>query len=524
MAAHQRPVAQVEALVEDLPEFFGVPAGGQRHVDQIDRHDALIEAAVILRLAVLVDIGRQEAAAAHAGVAVPLAVFVDLQLEHFFLGDIVRHHAPRGALGGQTGQVIILGIRVDVILLEHVDQLREGRGDPDALLVFDALVALAQRLLNDDGKVVLLLRAARLAEVHEHGDEGRLTVGGHERDDLILDGLHAALDLLAQTLLDDLGDLFLRGRDAQRRDLLFHRAANFLAADVDERRKMRQTDGLPAVLVRGDLRDDLRGDVAGRREGMRLFDQRAGDDRAVLQHVLKVDQIAVVHVLGIIIRVVEVDQPGLMRLDDVARQQQTRRDVLGDLAGHIVALHGVDGGIFVRVLLLDLLVVALDQREDAVVGGVALANQRAGIAVGDIFLGDLKGAVRHDLILDKILDLLDGQTAVHALAADRDALGDAVDLELRQPRGLLDDAVGLADGGADLIQIEHGLGAVPFDDFHSVAPPFSFRRLPETSTLYHILWQMQEGNTIFSLFVHLEGKHGFFGEGLPFLAQIEYNY
>ena len=52
---------------------------------------------------------------------------------------------------------------------------------------------------------------------------------------------------------------------------------------------------------------------------MRLFDERAGDDRAVLQHVLEIDEVAVVHMLGIVIRIVEVDDTGLMRLDDVAR-------------------------------------------------------------------------------------------------------------------------------------------------------------------------------------------------------------
>ena len=38
---------------------------------------------------------------------------------------------------------------------------------------------------------------------------------------------------------------------------------------------------------------------------MGLFDIGAGDDRAVLQHILKVDQVAVVHVLGKVIGIVE---------------------------------------------------------------------------------------------------------------------------------------------------------------------------------------------------------------------------
>ena len=56
---------------------------------------------------------------------------------------------------------------------------------------------------------------ARLVEVHEDRDERRLAVGGHERDDLVLDGLHAAADLVAQTALDDLGDAIGVGLEAQ---------------------------------------------------------------------------------------------------------------------------------------------------------------------------------------------------------------------------------------------------------------------------------------------------------------------
>ncbi len=95
-----------------------------------------------------------------------------------------------------------------------------------------------------------------------------------------------------------------------------------------------QADALAAVLAGRDLCDDLGGDIAGGGEGMRLLDEGAGDDGAVLQHVIKVDQIAVVHVLGIVVGIVEVDDALLMRLDDLLRQQHTHRQVLADLAGH----------------------------------------------------------------------------------------------------------------------------------------------------------------------------------------------
>ena len=72
---------------------------------------------------------------------------------------------------------------------------------------------------------------------------------------------------------------------------------------------------------------------------MGLLDQRAADDRAVLQHVLQIDQVAVVHVLGVVVGVVEVDDALLMGLDDLLGQQHTHGQVLADLAGHVVALH-----------------------------------------------------------------------------------------------------------------------------------------------------------------------------------------
>ena len=47
------------------------------------------------------------------------------------------------------------------------------------------------------------------------------------------------------------------------------------------------------------------------------------------EHVLEVHEVAVVHVLRVIIRVVEVDDALLVRLNDVLRQQEAARDVAG---------------------------------------------------------------------------------------------------------------------------------------------------------------------------------------------------
>ena len=118
MAAQQGAVAQLQPLVKDLPEFFDISLGAEGHIGKVDGDHTLIEAAVILGLVGLrVHIGGQEAAAAHAGIAVAAAVFINLQLQHFFLGDIVRYHAAGSALGGKLRQIVIGSVRADIILL-----------------------------------------------------------------------------------------------------------------------------------------------------------------------------------------------------------------------------------------------------------------------------------------------------------------------------------------------------------------------------------------------------------------------
>ena len=145
-------MAQLQPLAEDFPELLNVPAGAQGHVREVDGHHTLVEPAVILGLPGLrVHIGRQEAAAAHAGVAVALAVFVHLKLQHLLLGDVVGDHPLGGAFGRQLGEIPVGGILADVVLLQHVDQLGEGGGDPHAVLVFHALIALLQGLFDDEG-------------------------------------------------------------------------------------------------------------------------------------------------------------------------------------------------------------------------------------------------------------------------------------------------------------------------------------------------------------------------------------
>ena len=124
------------------------------------------------------------------------------------------------------------------------------------------------------------------SQVHEHSDKGRLAVGSQQSDHLVLNRLNAPPDLLQQTGFHHFIQFFLRDGDADVLKLLLHAFAQLFPADVHKGGQMGQGDGLAAVLIGGHLGDNLSGDVAGGGERVGLFDQGAGDDGAVLQHVL----------------------------------------------------------------------------------------------------------------------------------------------------------------------------------------------------------------------------------------------
>ena len=105
MAAHKSSVAKVKSLIKNLPELIHVPARGAGNIHKVYGYDTLVESSVVLRLALIVYIWGKEAAAAHTGIAVSLAVFIFLELKHDFFGDIIRHHAFCGTFCGKLCEV-----------------------------------------------------------------------------------------------------------------------------------------------------------------------------------------------------------------------------------------------------------------------------------------------------------------------------------------------------------------------------------------------------------------------------------
>ena len=154
--------------------------------------------------------------------------------------------------------------------------------------------------------------------------------------------------------------------------------------------------------------------------------------------------------LGIVIGIVEMDDSLFVGLYDVGGKEDAAGQILGDLAGHIVALCGIDDGILVGVLLLDFLVDLLDQGKDAVVGRIGLAGELAAETVADIFLSHFIAAHLHDAGLDHILDILDVDSMRGLLDFLGDLLRDSDDLILVELVDGLNLLVGLADRIDDL--------------------------------------------------------------------------
>ncbi len=362
---------------------------------------------------------------------------------------------------------------MDVVFLQNVNELRERRRDVNAFFVFDALHALTQHFLDDQRQVVTRRRVLYLVQVHEHGHKRRLAVGRHERDNLVLDGLHAFFDFAAYAHFRHFIGFFLGVLHAHGVELFAHFPARLVARHLHEWRQVGQGDALTAVLGAGHLGDDLRRHVAGGREAVRLFDHRFRDDGAVLEHVLQIDEAAVVHVLGEVVRIVEVNDSLVVGFHDFRRQQEPLRDVLGHLAGHVVALDAVDKRVFVGVFLLDFLVVALEQRHDLLVGGICLPNERPLVPICDIIVRDCEIAVTHDFVFDEVLDFLDAWTAGKILAFFGDNVRDGLHFEFvhLHVRGRV---AGLPNGVFYFRDVKNNFFSTSFDHFHRM---FSFDRL-----------------------------------------------
>ena len=81
------------------------------------------------------------------------------------------------AADGNMRNIIIFAALEAVMLIKHINQLREGRRYINALIIFNALQTLTQNLFYNHS-VFLQIRII-LLQVQKQGNKRRLTIGGH---------------------------------------------------------------------------------------------------------------------------------------------------------------------------------------------------------------------------------------------------------------------------------------------------------------------------------------------------------
>ena len=65
------------------------------------------------------------------------------------------------------------------------------------------------------------------------------------------------------------------------------------------------------------------------------------------------------HMLGKIVCIMKMDDTLFMCLYYIRRQQESLRNILADLSGHIISLYTVYSRILIRILLLHFLIITL---------------------------------------------------------------------------------------------------------------------------------------------------------------------
>ena len=117
---HQRTSAKLKSFIKYLPELIHILIWRAGNVHKVYCNNALIESAVIFRLAVFVKICCKEASAAHARVALTIAILVYFKLLHFLFAYIVRNHSLCGTLCSKLCKLPIFWAFSYVVLFKDI--------------------------------------------------------------------------------------------------------------------------------------------------------------------------------------------------------------------------------------------------------------------------------------------------------------------------------------------------------------------------------------------------------------------
>ena len=169
---------------------------------------------------------------------------------------------------------------------------------------------------------------------------------------------------------------------------------------------MANINGLTAVLAGGYGSNDLRHNGAGYLEASGAFNELAIHNSAVIQHITDINQAAVKNRLDKIIGIVKMQHALFMGLRDFFWQHNALGQILRNLAGNQIALSCCHGGVFIGVLLHNILIAIANQGKNRFVSSVGLADQSTLVTIDDVSLSQLKLALVHQAMLYHILNIL----------------------------------------------------------------------------------------------------------------------
>ena len=221
--------------------------------------------------------------------------------------------------------------------------------------------SLPEHFLDNQCQIISGLSLRYFIQVHEYRDKRSLPVGRHQSDNLILNHLYTLNDLVPDTHFSDLVDRFIIGIFSQTFKFAANITAELLTAGLHKWCQVGQGNTLTTVLRTCNLCDDLCGDVTCGRKTVRLFDHGFADNSSVLQHILQIDQTAIVHVLCEIVCIMEMNNTFPMSICNIMGQQKAGRNVLADFARHVITLYTVDNRILIGIFLLDFFIFEIQQ-------------------------------------------------------------------------------------------------------------------------------------------------------------------
>ena len=297
--------------------------------------------------------------------------------------------------------------------------------------------------------------------MQEQSYERRLTVGGHQCIDLVLNGLHTTLQFCAQTFLyQAFQSFFVNLATRSFQNITFE----FVIATAQVFAQVADIYRLTAILGRSNGSDDLGHNGAGNLEAFGAFNHFAIHYSTFIKHITDINQATVEDRLNEIVSVMEVEHTFIVSSGDFFRQNDTSGQVFGNFTSNQVTLGCSHNSVFVGVFFHNIFVAVADQGQDGFVSSVSLTNQSTFVAVNNVLFCQFKFTCIHQAMFHDVLDIFYKQA--HSVAGLHIFSNLQNFVFLNSVLGV-NNSIRLLDSNNNLTTVKINGGAIAFNNFHS---------------------------------------------------------